>query len=461
MDILKMLEDKVTMIKSLIESKRLVLDKTEKPEEIKKLTDEILTDTENLGRARIELEYEQKRQKLELEEAAKKSAQTNGGIRNPDPASVNIIAQPGKYKSPFAPGNDFNLKKEIALVKRSNVSPAILKSFENNDAAEEVCRVFIDLIAKGYSMATSPMALAAAQKTAMAEGAEATGKVLRMDDVRTELISYIRDQSIALQDCTLVQMNSDIQTWPKELTSVSVGYGAETEEASESDPTFEDVTLTARKMHAYSVCSNELIQDTFINGGIVAVLLPQFVEAVGQKVDSTVFIADGTDSALFSGVFTAAAGYSQVFGTSSAAFSMLLESDLRGIIAQIPERYISANGKWYLHQTTLWNNVRGLKDSNGMPLYGVVNTGGAFPEQLLGYPIRKPSAVPSTSAASTAMMILANLKGVYIGERMTNIDLFVDPYYLATKGQTRFILWTRWGYAIALKNMIGRIVTAA
>src|SRR5574339_230407 len=183
MDSLKMLEDKVTMIKSLIESKKLVLDKTEKPEEIKKLTDEILTDTENLGRARIELEYEQKRQKLELEEAAKKSAQTNGGIRNPDPASVNIIAQPGRYKSPYAPGNDFNLKKEIALVKRSNVSPAIMKSFDNNDAAEEVCRVFIDLIAKGYSMATSPMALAAAQKAAMAEGAEATGKVLRMDDV--------------------------------------------------------------------------------------------------------------------------------------------------------------------------------------------------------------------------------------------------------------------------------------
>src|SRR5512139_1956286 len=282
---IKMLEDKIALIKSVIESKRFVLDKTEKPEEIKKLTDEILTETKALGRAEAELENELERQKAALSLAQTNSAQTNGRISNPDPASVNIIAQPGRYKAPFAPGNEFNLKKEIQLVKRGNVSRAIAKSFEDNDAAEAVCKYMIDLIAKGYALASSPMALAAAQKAAMAEGAEATGKVLRMDDVRTELISYIRDVSIALQDCTLVQMNSDIQTWPKELTSVSVGYGAEADEASESDPTFEDVTLTARKMHAYSVCSNELIQDTFINGGIVAVLLPQFVEAVGQKVD--------------------------------------------------------------------------------------------------------------------------------------------------------------------------------
>lgn len=463
---IKMLEDKIAMIKELIESNQAVLGKTEDAPSVKKLTDEILAKTKELGKAEAQLENMLAQQTAEIE-AAKKSGilEPNSGMQNA-PSRVKIVGTPGVYKSAFMPNHEFKLRKEIELAKRGNLSPAMRKSFENDETAELVTKFFCDLIAKGQSMAEGgPFALAARKaammKAALAEGSDTIGGSLRADEVRTELIAYVRDTSIAMQDCQLIQMNSDVQTHPKELTGVSVGYGAETDSASETESTYVDVTLTARKMHAYSVCSNELIMDTFINGGIISVLLPQFIEAVGQKVDSTVFLSDGTDSAQFSGLFCVGVpGYSQVFGTSSAAFSMLLESDVRGILAKIPERYLRDGGKWYMSQVVMYNNFAGLQDGDKRPLF-YQPSGSPGGQIIAGYPVRMPTQTPSTSGASTIMAIIANLKALIIGERMTNVDLFIDPYTSAKKAQTEFILFTRWGYGLALAKMIGGIKTAA
>jgi HK97 family phage major capsid protein len=254
-------------------------------------------------------------------------------------------------------------------------------------------------------------------------------------------------------------MSSDSMTLPRELAKVSVTYSAEEENATETEPTFSQVTLTARRMDAYAVSSNELIQDNNIPGGIVGILMSQFTEAVGQKIDSTVFIGSGADSAVFSGVFLTT-GYSEVFSSGSTHFSELLESNIRNIVAAVPERYIRQNGKWYVGQSVLWKYIRGLKDDNGNYMFAESKYGRAAPDMLWGYPVEKPTVAPSTSAKETGYIVFGNLKAVWIGDRLTNIDLMVDPYTGAKSYQTYWYLFTRWAYAHALPNMLGRIVTA-
>ena len=48
-----------------------------------------------------------------------------------------------------------------------------------------------------------------------------------------------------------------------------------------------------------------------------------------------------------------------------------------------------------------------------------------------------------------------------IGDRLTNIRLFVDPYSNSLNYQTIFLLFTRWWFADVLPDYRGRIVTAA
>jgi HK97 family phage major capsid protein len=183
--------------------------------------------------------------------------------------------------------------------------------------------------------------------------------------------------------------------------------------------------------------------------------MSQFVEAIGQKLDSAAFIGTGDP---VSGVFLST-GYSEVFSSGSTNFSALLEVNLRNVIGKIPTSRLGG-AKWYGHRTPVWTYLYGLKDGDSRPLFIPSMTEGV-PHRLYGYPLEMPEQSKSTSAVATGMLVFGNLKGFWIGERLGRISLFVNPYSLSTKYQTIFLMFTRWGFAHALPNQYARIVTAA
>jgi len=72
-----------------------------------------------------------------------------------------------------------------------------------------------------------------------------------------------------------------------------------------------------------------------------------------------------------------------------------------------------------------------------------------------------PEQAPSVSAAGKGFIVFGDFRGFWIGERLANVGLFVDPYSKSTKYQTMFLMFTRWAFAHALPGNYGRIVTAA
>lgn len=455
MDFLEMLKSKLDMITKSIEDKKALADLTTDAVKQKEIGTAILGLVEEKGAINEQIKAEEKRLSDERE-ALKGQSQVKAAMSFQTPASKIEVGLPADYKG-------FKIRAEIDSLKFGDkISPVMKARWQAApEKAEVMAKFMCDLLAQAEEFSKGGPAAVARMKTVLAEGTTYSGAELVNPEVREELFSYLRDESIALQDATRVRMNSNTLELNGENAKVNAYFGAEADATAASDPTFQTSTLTARRMSAYSTTSNELLQDTFVNGGITGILLPQFIEAIGQRIDSTVFIGSGADSAVFSGVFLAVTGYSQVFGSGSTNFSELLESDVRGIVAKIPERYVSRNGKWYINQATLYNYFYGLKDGNERPLFVELVGGGPGVKQLWGYPVKCPTVAYSTSANGRAMAVFGNLQAVYIGERLTDFTLIADPFTALNTYQTKYYIFTRWGFALPLPNMLGRIATAA
>jgi HK97 family phage major capsid protein len=179
------------------------------------------------------------------------------------------------------------------------------------------------------------------------------------------------------------------------------------------------------------------------------------------KIDSTVFVGTGADSALFSGIMLGRTGiYSQVFGSGSTNFSELLYSDLTGILAKVPELYIGSNGTWYMNQAVFYGYVANLKDDDKNPLFVETRGGNGVSRRILGYPVKLPSKCWSSTATGRSMMTFGDLKGVYIGRRLAQTTLVVDPYTAMNSDETKFYFRQRWGFAVPMPKKLGNIMTA-
>jgi len=378
----------------------------------------------------------------EASQAAAESA--FAGLVTRAPSGIQVMdVVPAEYRG-------LNLKKTMAWLQGPDAPKALrTRAVENPRATGLVVKLFADMIANAFEGPKLQL------KAAMQEGTDSEGGYIVPTEQRMEILAYVRQRSVALRDCRTIPMASDSMTLPRELTQVSVAYTDEESEATEAEPTLEQVTLTAKRMDAYSVSSNELLQDAANPGGIVGLLMDQFTEAIAKKVDSTVFVGTGSP---VSGLYLTT-GYSETFSTGSSHFSELLEVNLRNLIAKIPTERL-AGAKWYGHRSPVWTYAYGLKDSDGRNLF-IPSLTDTVPHQLYGWPLEFVEQGKSVSAASTAMLLFGNLLGFFIGERLTRIALFVDPYTRSTKYQTLFLLFTRWAYAHALPNMYGRILTAA
>jgi HK97 family phage major capsid protein/HK97 family phage prohead protease len=432
--------DKIALINALIE-------KTEDAEELKRLKAELLDAIREDERKKLETEAAEKAKEAEEKKAVEEGREASKMAKIPEAKEPRIeVGTPGEYKG-------VKMKAVIDTLQHDGRVNRLIraKSMADVQQAEMLAKWGINLLDHATKRPVTP-----SFAKALEEGETTEGGYLTPTEERSAVLSYIRDVSIAFSECSHVPMTSDAMTIPAENAKVSVNFTDEESDATETDPSFAQVSLTAKRLDAYTKVSNELIEDNNAPGGIAGILAAQFIEAIGQKHDSTVFLGTGSP---MSGVFLSA-GYSEVFDTGSTAFSELLESDIRNIVRKIrPNR--RRNAKFYMSTSVLWQYVLGLKDGDSRPLFVETRGGGPAPGNLWGYPVREGNddIMPSSSAAETGFIVFGDLAGVMIGERLKNVNLFVDPYSDAISYQTRFYLFTRWAYAHALSNYYARIVT--
>ena len=274
------------------------------------------------------------------------------------------------------------------------------------------------------------------------------------DVVDAEILAFAREKSIALQDARIWPMVSEKMSFPAESTSPTVAWGSTT---SESTPTVAEVELTALELSAYSSIRNPLLQDT--RSDIVSWLTELMAEAQGLELDDCMFNGDGAAaSASCSGVLSAAAGYSVVFGTGSTNFSEIGATHLSQLISKL-DGLKKVGAKFYMNGA-VFHYVRDLKDDNGRPIF--LNTlGDPVSGTILGYPYREAIKCPGTSAAATGFVVFGNLKYFAVGRRLDSTTLEANPWASTpwTGNKTWFKLYQRWALKIALANGFARLVT--
>lgn len=290
------------------------------------------------------------------------------------------------------------------------------------------------------------------RKAAMQEGTGSEGGYIVPDEFTAEILAFARLQSLALQYCRIWPMSSDTRKIPAEDGAVSVAWTAEEDAATESEPTLAEVELSAKRLDAYSIASNELLQDAAVD--VVSWLTELFGEAIGQELDNQVFNGTGDPC---SGVFTAAAGYSVVMASGLVSWSSITADHLSEMIKKLPVNRL-AGGRFYLHRDIM-HYVRTLKDDNGA--YVFAKPGNGVPGTIWEYPYSVSEKAPSVSGteANTCKVAFGNLRYFAMGRRLQSMSLDVDPYGLFTKYQTRFRIVNRWGLKIGLSGGFSRLLT--
>lgn len=280
-------------------------------------------------------------------------------------------------------------------------------------------------------------------KAALQEGTTTEGGYLVDDEFMAGIFGLARQQSVALQDCRIVPMGGDTLYIATENAAVSVVWTAEEVAATESEPTIAQTTLTATRLDAYSIMSNELLDDAKID--IVAWLTDQFSEAIGQEIDNQVFNGSGSP---FAGAM-ANAGNSINLTTSGT----ITEVDCSNAISQLPTNH-AAGAKFYLNRKP-FHLLRSLKTTDGVPIF--TRPGDMVPGTIYEYPYSLVEQMPTSLAvaADTAVGLFGNLaKNYYIGQRQ-GIKIALDPYYLFTSNQTRFRVTSRWdGAAVGANGLV-------
>lgn len=424
-----------------IELLRRLIEKETDPVKLKELNDELIKVIQEEAAA----EAEKKAQ--EQIDAKVKEALTK----------ATTIPQGGQGSGLEVTGNDtykgYRLKQQVEGMILSPKTPTLLRDVykSNPMRAERLAKTMLDIWTNAI---TDP-----ARLKAYNEGTTTAGGHLVPTEDRYDILMYIRDKGYSLDLCDRVSMSSDSMTVPKKgTTNVSVNITAEETDATPTSGTFDQVTLTAKRFDATTLVTNEFMNDNAMPGGIVAWLLDEFSEALALKIDSAVFLCPGDP---VSGIFVSY-GYSEVFNTGSTAFSELLEANIRNLVGKIPARYHTPNSKWIVGHDIKWQYIYGLKDTQGRPLF-VPSMTEREPDRIWGRAAISPTQVPAVadSAASKVMMVYGDPKGFIIGERLTNISLFIDPYTSSKSYQTAIHFFTRWAFNNALNKYWGAMVTGA
>jgi HK97 family phage major capsid protein len=213
-------------------------------------------------------------------------------------------------------------------------------------------------------------------------------------------------------NCRTVPMSSDRMSIPRRTGGVTAYFVDESVAITESEKTWGQVQLVAKKLAALTRVSSELAEDAVIN--IADDLAQEMAWAFAKKEDECGWIGDGTST--YGGVVgfksKFVAGLGSFVGAVDAAsnndtFAEITTADLLKVMGTLPN-YARANAKWYCSQFAFANMFHRLGTAAG----GVtmMEIGGEFRKSFLGYEVVIDQSLPAVATD------LSDVPMVYFGD---------------------------------------------
>lgn len=266
----------------------------------------------------------------------------------------------------------------------------------------------------------------------------------------SELINLVENYGVARNVCRRIVMGAMTWAVPKLTGHATVYYPAEAGAITESDLTFAQISLTAKKMAGLVKMSTEISEDSLIS--MTDTIVRDLAWSFAKEEDTNLFLG----GSLYTDGIQGDAG---IADTNVASVAALTLADLTAaVVASGQERGL--NPQFYMN-ATLWNGpVRDLLNAAGGNAVADV-TSGASPS-LFGYKVNLVNAINGASASTTGdlLCVFGDL-GVshYFGDRRAlNFNVLRELY--AVNDQVGIVCTQRVDIASANPEVLSKITIA-
>jgi len=192
------------------------------------------------------------------------------------------------------------------------------------------------------------------------------------EEVSSEIIQNVADQSAALRLFRRVTMGSNQQRMPV-LAALPTAYfvNGDTGLKQTTEMAWDNKFLNAEEIAAIVPIPEEVLDDASFD--VWAEIRPRLEEAIGRTLDAAIFFGTNKPSSWPSDVVTAAiaAGNSYTRGTATAAQGGIAE-DLNQTMALVEADGFAPSG--FVTRTTYKARLRSARDTTGQRLLDVTNS---------------------------------------------------------------------------------------
>ena len=247
------------------------------------------------------------------------------------------------------------------------------------------------------------------ERRVMVEGVNTKGGFLVPDELDTAIIDIKESYGMIRQNARVRRMTSDTRTIPRRVGGVTAYFVGETDATTESDKSWDAVTLTAKEVAAMTRVSSSFSEDAAID--VAEDLATEMGWAFAKKEDECGIDGDGTST--YGGMVgfrtkmvdgNHAASYEDATAGDDQ-FTELLLADVVSLIGKLPQ-YAHARAQWFCSQYC-WGAtfLRLLAAVGGNSLAEIV--AGARRPIFMGYPVILSPAMPSATTAYDELIMLA------------------------------------------------------
>ena len=246
---------------------------------------------------------------------------------------------------------------------------------------------------------------------AQSVGTDNKGGFTVPDPLSNALINLLEDYGVARQYCRRIVMSALTWSVPKVATHAAISYPDEAAAIGETDVTFAQILLTAKKIAALVKMSTEVTEDSVIS----------MMDTVVQSLAYSIAIAEDTN--LFIGAAggintTGIKGDTDVADTNVANIGAITLANLTATSVAIGNPIIGARNAWYMNPTVFHGQVRDLVNAGGGN--AISDFEGGLRPSLLGYPVVFTNVLADSAAVTSGdlVAVFGDLSlGCYFGDR--------------------------------------------
>jgi HK97 family phage major capsid protein len=259
------------------------------------------------------------------------------------------------------------------------------------------------------------------------------GGYLVPDEMESSIIRLREIYGVFRRNARISPMGSDTKSVPVRSAGLTAYWGKENPASAmtESEMTYKNAELVAKKLYAFSRFSTEISEDAIINFGDE--LAEEAALAIAYKEDQAAFLGDGTSTyGGVVGLITALLAGSEVTALAgNTAFSTLDLVDFETMVGALPE-FAGIQPRWFISKKGWAASMLRLIDAAGGNTAAMLGGEKRAPE-FLGFPVEFTQVMNSTLTAQVSTEGLCHFgdlrMGTLLGDRRGIAMMISDQRY--------------------------------